>query len=267
VPISQSNMSKTDFERITFMGCPLDVVTPDKAADRAIEWCRGARRPHTLVTVNAAMLVMMQSDPALARACCAGDLIVADGVPVVWASRLATSGLPSRVAGVDLMANLLRRGSEARLSAFFLGAKEDVVVGLARLCEDKYPGLRVAGYRNGYFGEKDYQDVIGRIGNSGADMLFVGMPTPFKEIWCEEHRDELGVPLIMGVGGSFDVLTGRIRRAPVLLQNLGMEWFWRLAMEPRKMWKRYLICNSRFIGTVARLTFEHQVASRFRSSS
>ncbi len=253
------------FERIEFMNCPLDVVTPDEAAQCAIEWCLGQRRAHTLITVNAAMLVLMQSDSDLAQACTAGDLIVADGMPVVWASRLAGMGLHARVAGVDLMDNLLRRGAAAHLSVFFLGAKEDVVVSLTNLCEQRYPGLRVNGYRNGYFGEQEHQEVIARIRDSGADMLFVGMPTPFKEIWCERHRESLGIPLIMGVGGSFDVLTGGIRRAPVWLQNAGMEWSWRLMMEPRKMWKRYLVTNSIFLTNVARLTFRRQVIERIRT--
>jgi N-acetylglucosaminyldiphosphoundecaprenol N-acetyl-beta-D-mannosaminyltransferase len=145
------------------------------------------------------------------------------------------------------MAHLLEAAAARGLKVFFLGAKEEVVQKLVRWCESRYPGLIVAGYRNGYFKESDYPEVINQVRRSGADMLFVGMPTPFKEVWCKQNREALGVPVIMGVGGSFDVLAGFIRRAPLWMQNAGLEWFWRLLMEPRKMWKRYLVTNSIFI--------------------
>jgi len=250
-------------ERVTFMDCPFDLVTMNEAVERVLDWCRGERRPHTIVTVNAGILVMMHADVALASACQNGDLIVPDGVPVVWASHLVGTSLRARVAGVDLMAALLERGSTEKLSVFFLGAKEEVVKTLVDLSASRFPGLRVAGYRNGYFKEADHPAIIEQIRASGADMLFVGMPSPFKELWCEQYRNELGTPVIMGVGGSFDVLAGFIKRAPELAQKAGLEWFWRLMMEPRKMWKRYLVTNSLFIGRVLKDT----VRSRLRSRS
>lgn len=239
-------------ERVTFMDCPFDPVTFDEAVDRIVGWCHRERRPHTVMTMNAALLVMMREDPALAAACRAGDLIVPDGMPLLWASGLVGKPLAARVAGVDLMGALLERGARERLRVFFLGAKEEVVSSLVRIAQRDYPGLVVAGYRNGYFGEADHPAVIEQIRASRADMLFIGMPSPFKEVWGEKHRGALGVPVIMGVGGSFDVLTGVVRRAPQGLQRMGMEWFWRLMMEPRKMWKRYLVTNTLFIGRVAR---------------
>lgn len=232
--------------RTEFMDCPFDAVTMKQAVERAVSWCRGERRPRTVMTVNAAILVMMRKDRALADACRAGDLIVPDGVPVVWASRLVGRPLRARVAGVDLMAQLLEAASQHRLRVFFLGARQEVLQELVAVCARRYPGVVVAGVRNGYFDESEHEEVIEQIRQSGADMLFVGMPTPFKEVWCQRHRDALSVPVIMGVGGSFDVLAGFIRRAPLWMQNLGLEWFWRLSMEPRKMWRRYLVTNSVF---------------------
>jgi N-acetylglucosaminyldiphosphoundecaprenol N-acetyl-beta-D-mannosaminyltransferase len=219
-----------------------------------------------LITINAAVLVMMRKDAALAAACRAGALIVPDGMSVLWASRLVGRPLRARVAGVDLMAHLLETAAARALSVFFLGATEEVVQKLAALCESRYPGLVVAGYRNGYFKESDYLEVIKQIRRSGADILFVGMPTPFKEVWCEQHREALGVPVIMGVGGSFDVLTGLIRRAPLWMQNAGLEWFWRLLMEPRKMWKRYFVTNSIFIALSLIETMRRRPVSRSRSA-
>jgi N-acetylglucosaminyldiphosphoundecaprenol N-acetyl-beta-D-mannosaminyltransferase len=146
----------------------------------------------------------------------------------------------------------LEAGSEHRLSAYFLGARQEVVDELVRRCERDYPGLAVAGARNGYFGPDDHASVVTEIRDRSPHMLFVGMPSPFKETWCERHRHALNVPIIMGVGGTFDVLTGYVRRAPRVLQSLGFEWSWRLAMEPRKMWKRYLVTNSEYMWLAAR---------------
>jgi N-acetylglucosaminyldiphosphoundecaprenol N-acetyl-beta-D-mannosaminyltransferase len=234
-------------ERTEFMDCPFDDLTMSEAVDEAMSWCRGQRRPHNIVTINAAILVMMRKDEALAAACRAGSLIVPDGMPVLWASRLVGRPLRARIAGIDLMTRLLEAASERGLRVFFLGAREEVVRKLVAWCEARYSGVLVAGYRNGYFEECDHAEVIEQIRGSNPDILFVGMPTPFKEVWCERHRELLGVPVILGVGGSFDVLAGFIRRAPVWMQNAGLEWFWRLLMEPRKMWRRYLVTNSIFI--------------------
>src|SRR5512145_1526478 len=141
--------------RTEFMKCPFDPVTMGEAVARALAWCREDRRPHTVVTMNAALLASMREDAELARACRAGDLVVADGVPVVWASRLAGASLPARVAGVDLMQRLLEAAAEHRLPVFFLGAREEVVRTLVARCGERYPGLPVAGWRDGYFGRPD----------------------------------------------------------------------------------------------------------------
>ena len=230
---------------------PFDHVTLQTAVDRCLEWCLGPRAPHTVITANAAILCMMRRDPELREACRHGDLIVPDGMSVVWTSRFAGAPLPERVTGVDLMARLLEEGSRLRLRAFFLGARPEVVAELARRCACEYPGLVVAGYRDGYFGPAEHEEVVEEIRRAAPHMLFVGMPSPFKETWCERHRAALDVPMLMGVGGSFDVLAGYLPRAPRLVQSLGLEWSWRLAMEPGKLWKRYLVTNSEYLWLAA----------------
>lgn len=241
--------------RLRLMDCPFDAVTMDQAVLKCLEWCQSRRAPHTVVTMNAALLCAMRHDESLRAACTAGDLIVADGVPVVWLSRMVDRPLPGRVAGVDLMVELLARGSAHGLSAYFLGARREVVEALVAECRSRYPGLVIAGWRDGYFSPAEHLAVVDEIRQVRPHMLFVGMPSPFKETWCERHRDALDVPLIVGVGGSFDVLTGYVRRAPKVLQVSGMEWSWRLAMEPRKMWKRYLRTNTEFLALAAREIF------------
>ena len=154
---------------------------------------------------------------------------------------------------MDLMARLLAVAGEHRLRVYFLGARREVVTALVERSRAEYPGLEIAGFRDGYFGPDDHLSVVEEIRASGAHMpVRRGMPTPFKETWCERHRHRLDVPVIMGVGGSFDVLAGFIKRAPRWAQSWGLEWFWRLLMEPRKLWKRYLTTNSEFIWLAGR---------------
>ena len=233
--------------RVELFDCPFDQIDMQATVEQCLAWCEGPRSSHTVVTMNAALLCTMRRDQEMRDACRGGDLIVADGVPVVWTSRLAGRPLPGRVAGVDLTVKLLAAASERGLSVYFLGARAEVLAKLVELCRRDYPGLVIAGWRDGYFKAADHEKIVADIARLAPHMLFVGMPSPFKETWCERHRDALGVPVIAGVGGTFDVLTGVVRRAPRLLQAIGMEWSWRLAMEPRKMWKRYLRTNSEFI--------------------
>jgi N-acetylglucosaminyldiphosphoundecaprenol N-acetyl-beta-D-mannosaminyltransferase len=204
-----------------------------------------------VITANAAILCMMRKDPELATACRNGDLIVADGMSVVWTSKLAGKGFPERVAGADMMVELLREGARRGLSAYFLGARPEVVQAVVERCRRDFPGLVIAGARDGYFKPADHEAIVADIRRAAPHMLFIGMPSPFKENWGEKHKTALDVPVIMGVGGTFDVFTGYVRRAPRFFQAIGMEWSWRLLMEPRKMWKRYLTTNSEYMWLAA----------------
>jgi N-acetylglucosaminyldiphosphoundecaprenol N-acetyl-beta-D-mannosaminyltransferase len=233
-------------ERAELLGLSFDAVTMETAVARCLEFCRAPRASHTVITANASHLCMMRHNPELALACRAAHLIVADGMSVVWALRASGQPVPERVAGVDLMARLLAEAREQQLRVYFLGAKREVVAALVEKSRLQHPGIEIAGFRDGYFGRDDHPGIVEEIRSSRADILFIGMPSPFKETWCERHRQRLEVPVIMGVGGSFDVLAGFIRRAPRWAQVAGLEWLWRLLMEPRKLWKRYLTTNTEF---------------------
>jgi N-acetylglucosaminyldiphosphoundecaprenol N-acetyl-beta-D-mannosaminyltransferase len=237
-------------ERAELLGLSFDAVTMETAVARCLEFCRAPRASHTVITANASHLCMMRRDPELALACRAAHLILADGMSVVWALRASGQPVPERVPGVDLMARLLTVAGAHQLRIYFLGAKREVVTTLAE--KSRAQGIEIAGFRDGYFGPDDHLGIVREIRSSRADILFVGMPSPFKETWCERHRQHLDVPVIMGVGGSFDVLAGFIRRAPRWAQSLGLEWFWRLLMEPRKLWKRYFTTNTEFIWLAGR---------------
>ncbi len=150
------------------------------------------------------------------------------------------------------MTRLLEAASARHLRIYLLGAREEVIRKLLQRCATSYPGLVVAGARNGYFSKSEQASVAEEIRERAPHLLFVGMPSPFKEVFCQRYRELLQIPVLMGVGGSFDVLAGEVPRAPRWLRATGMEWSWRLLMEPRKMWKRYLTTNTEFLWAAGR---------------
>ena len=201
---------------------------------------------HTVV--NASKIVAMQEDMDLRESVNDADIINADGQAVVWASKFLRKPIKERVAGVDLMDNLVRMAAEKEYKIYLLGAKEEVVSKLVQIYSEKYGENLVVGYRNGYFKKEEEADIIKDIVQSKAHMLFVAISSPTKENFLYQHREALNqVNFIMGVGGSFDVFAGKVKRAPVWMQKIGMEWFYRFLQEPKRMWRRYLIGNSKFI--------------------
>ncbi|HVH46964.1 MAG TPA: WecB/TagA/CpsF family glycosyltransferase [Labilithrix sp.] len=252
-------------ERIDLLGCPFDSVTEKETVELVFEWKNAEhRKSHHIVTVNVAILMMARNDAKLTNAIERADLVVVDGKPLVWTSKWLGSAVPEKVSGVDLMRRLLQAGDDRGLSIFLLGTTQERLDVLERVIRAKYPNVVIAGTRNGYFKEPDYAAVTKQIRDAKADLLLVGMPAPFKEIWCEEHREALSTPAILGVGGAFDVLAGFVPRAPRLMQEAGLEWAWRLAMEPRKLWKRYLVTNSAFIALLGKTLATQRFAIRRR---
>lgn len=198
--------------------------------------------------LNAGKIVDIQNDLYLRESINTADIINADGQAVIWASKLLNKPIKERVAGVDLMDNLVRMAAEKNYKVYLLGAKEEVVSRLKSMYTDKYGKDLVAGYRNGYFNIEDEAEIVSDIVKSGAQLLFVAISSPLKENFIYRHREALSqVNFIMGVGGSFDVFAGEVMRAPVWMQKIGMEWSFRLLQEPKRMWRRYLIGNSKFI--------------------
>jgi exopolysaccharide biosynthesis WecB/TagA/CpsF family protein len=240
---------------IRILGCGVDPLRHEEVLRWCLDTCHGHQRARILLTANASHLVAMQDDAELRDAARAADMVTPDGMSLVWAGRLLGGCIPERVTGIDLLEALLRAAPANGLRVFLLGAKPAVMERFVAHCRASYSGLEIVGWRDGYFTEAQHPEVIQQIADSRADILFLGMPSPFKDVWCERHRDEFGVKLIMGVGGAFDVLAGEVRRAPRLMQAAGIEWVWRLGLEPRRLWKRYLVGNSRFLWLLARQRF------------
>jgi N-acetylglucosaminyldiphosphoundecaprenol N-acetyl-beta-D-mannosaminyltransferase len=162
-------------------------------------------------------------------------LINADGMPVVWASRLLGNPLPCRVAGVDLFQNLVKLCADKGYRPFFFGAREWVVEKVVEEFKQRYPKLDVAGYRNGYYTEEEEPAIAEMIRDSMADMLFVGFSSPMKENFLKKWMPVMQIPFCMGVGGSFDIIAGRTKRAPLWMQKSGLEWCYQIYQEPRRM--------------------------------
>ena len=207
--------------------------------------------------VNAGKIVAMQDDEQLRQSVNSCDIINADGQAVVWASKLLGKPIKERVAGIDLMENLVKLSAQNNYKIYLLGAKEEVVSKVVEIYENKYSKNLIAGYRNGYFSAKEESQIAKDIANSGANILFVAITSPKKENFLYENRETLKVVnFIMGVGGSFDVVSGLVKRAPLWMQRSGLEWFYRLIQEPKRMWKRYLIGNSKFIFLILKEKFK-----------
>lgn len=197
------------------------------------------------VVVNVAKLVHMQSDPVLADSVNACDIVNIDGMGVVWGARFCGHQVPERVAGVDLFHQLLALSNRNAYPVFLLGATDEVVRKTAEVVQAQNAGLKLAGFHHGYFWD-DEQAVVDLIRASGARLLFVAITSPKKENFINKWRDQLGVDFVMGVGGTFDVVAGKVTRAPLWMQNAGLEWLYRVLQEPGRMWKRYLVTNSAF---------------------
>ena len=232
--------------RIELLGLSIDNLSMQETLDRIGEII-SAKKPVQHVVVNAAKIVHAQKDNHLKSVINNCGLINADGQAVVWAARILGIPLKERVAGIDLMYNILKISPEKGWRIYFLGAKEEIVKKVVEKAKVDFPGIRVAGFRNGYFKDNDEENIVQGIKESGADILFVAISSPQKEIFLNKYMKEMNVPFCMGVGGSFDVYAGHTKRAPVWLQRIGMEWFYRILQEPRRMWKRYATTNPVFI--------------------
>ena len=233
--------------RVTLFGCNIDNVSMEETLG-IVEGFIATGRPHQHVAVNVDKLLKASRDDRLRRIINACELVNVDGMPVVWASRLLGRPLRERVAGIDLFEALMRRAAQRGWRVFLLGARPEVVREVAAAYTRRYPGLALAGVRDGYWqGEQEEAEVVRQVRDSRADLLFVAISSPKKEQFLGKYQAEMKIPFAMGVGGSFDVATGCVKRAPLWMQRSGLEWFYRFLQEPRRMFRRYFIDDMAFL--------------------
>jgi N-acetylglucosaminyldiphosphoundecaprenol N-acetyl-beta-D-mannosaminyltransferase len=236
------------------MGCFVDNLTMQETVERIGEFISSGT-PHQHVVINADKVVKANRDSALRSLINSCDLINADGMPVVWASYILGKPLQGRVTGIDLFFELLGAAEERGWRIYFLGAREEIVSSVVEKINATHPALNIAGYRNGYWSPTEEDSVAKNIADSQPDILFVAISSPKKEEFIRRHIKVMKVPFSMGVGGTFDIVAGKTKRAPVWMQKLGFEWFYRFLQEPRRMFARYFITDMSFFWLLLKEVF------------
>ncbi len=242
--------------QVIFLEAPMHLVTMEETLSLASEAMeKGISLHHTVV--NVAKIVTMQTNAELRQDVAEADLINIDGAGVVWGANLLGLNVPERVSGVDIMTKLFSVCENMGFRPFLLGAEKEVLESVCERLAYEHPNLQIAGAQHGYFGPEEEEEIIQNINACGADCLFVAMPTPRKERFLRRHRHALVPRFIMGVGGSFDVYAGKVKRAPRIVQKLGLEWLYRVMQEPRRLWRRYFTTNSRYALLLWRAYWKH----------
>jgi len=237
--------------RSVVLEVPVDRLTMGEVLGRVQEAIE-SRRPLQIGVVNAAKVVNMRRDAELREAVLGCDLILADGMSVVWASRVLGPPIPERVAGIDLMHGILGLAHRRGHRLYCLGATPAVLDRALAAIRASYPDARIAGAHHGYFEASAEEALAEGIRQAKPDVLLVAMTSPKKERFIARWGRTMDVPVVHGVGGSFDVLAGKVKRAPRLFQRLGLEWLMRMLQEPRRLFTRYLVTNTVFVSLVLR---------------
>ena len=240
---------------MSLFGIRIDAVTPAEAVD-AFRQMIAARRPHVVFNVNVDICMQIVRDEELRRIYHAADLVLVDGTPMMWASRLLGAPLPARVSGSDFVPMVCAAAAKSRARIFLLGGRPGVAERAQAVLVARFPGLQIVGTDAPPFGfEHDRREsarVTDRIRAAAPDVLFVALGAPKEQRWLGRVKTELGVPVSMGIGSSLDYLAGRLRRAPYWMQRWGLEWTYRLVQEPDRLWRRYLLNDPPFASMLVR---------------
>ena len=225
--------------KVNLLGATIDALDMQQTVERAVGFIKSGKT-HFIITLNPEFLYQAQFQNCLLDLIDRADLVTPDGVGIVWACQVVGYPVPERVTGIDLLLCLTERAAREGWRVFLLGSAPGVAAETAEKLVKKYPGLQIAGTYHGYFKPEEEKDLLDRIKESKPDLMFVGLGAPRQEFWIDANSKDLKVPVAMGVGGSFDVIAGRVPRAPLWLQRLRLEWLGRLIREPRR-WRRMLV--------------------------
>jgi len=241
--------------RVEIDGLYFDDVSMPEATARIVELAKKRDKARFVCTGNLDHLAIAEADEEFRRAYLDADLVVADGAPVVWLSKLGGTPLKERVAGSDLFWTLARASAEDGITLFFLGGVPGAADDAKAAVEKRHPGAKIVGtYCPPFetFNTKEEQDrIVDNVRAAKPDVLLVAFGAPKQEKWIAKNRDRLGVPISIGVGGSFEMASGKVKRAPVWMQRVGLEWFYRFAQEPRRLYQRYIVRDIPHLGKAA----------------
>lgn len=249
--------------KVDFLGLSFDRVTMDQAVARIEEFIREGT-PHKIFCPNVALLIRSRKNEQLRRIYETCDLLPADGMGIYYASRLLGDPVPEMVSAVILFFRLVERAAEKGYRLYLFGTKQEILENAVDNLKRQYPTLNIVGCRNGYFTPDDEPQIVQQIARARPDILFVGMSSPLKERFVEQNLERMGVPVCLGVGGTFDVAAGVYKLAPVWMRKLALEWVYRLIQEPRRMWKRYLTTTSIFLCLVFKAFLSRRLFARLR---
>lgn len=236
-------------KRITILDTVIDVLDMNETVNLVEEYIV-TKTPLHLMGVNADKINEVNQNELMKKIVNSCGIINADGASVVLASKYLKKRLPERVAGIDLMQELVKLSSEKEYSVYLLGAKQEVVEQTSQVLKEKYENLNIKGIHNGYFKEEDWKEISKELKKIKPDIVFVGITSPMKEYLIEFLQNDGNKCVFMGVGGSFDVISGNIPRAPKWMQKMNLEWLFRVIQEPKRLFKRYFVGNNVFIKNV-----------------
>lgn len=249
----------SNFTRVNICGVQVDKYSFTEVVDRITHHALSKKSPEYVVTPNAQHVVILQRDSLFREIYCKAFLVVPDGVPLLWAAKLFNTPLSGRVNGTDLLERLCQASAANKLKVFLLGGRPGAAQKAAYTLKNNYPNLKVVGtYCPSYGFESDLvelEKINSIIQAAVPDILFVGLGAPKQEYWIYNNYYKLGVPVSLGIGVSFELMSGMVKRAPKIMQKLGLEWLFRLIVEPRRLWRRYVIGNTLFVLLVLRQKF------------
>jgi N-acetylglucosaminyldiphosphoundecaprenol N-acetyl-beta-D-mannosaminyltransferase len=247
--------------QLKFLGVTIDNLTMAEASASIVQMSR-ASTASQVSFVNADCVNIAFSDPMYKETLASSQLVLADGIGVRLAGAVLNQNVRENINGTDMLPFLCAAVEEAGVSLYLLGGRPGVPEGAAEWISQRYPRLKIAGLRHGYFSVEEEPEVKQTIANSGADILLVALGAPRQEKWIASHKSDVGAKVSIGVGGLLDFYSGRIPRAPVWIRELGMEWFYRFWQEPRRMWRRYFVGNAIFLYRVAQERIHARISPR-----
>ncbi len=252
---TRTQEAQQPLRRVALMGCPVDLLTSAAVLTELSQAIDDRSGPKVIQFVNGNKIAQVHHDKEMERIMWKANYVLVDGQPLLPLGRMLGVKIPERVDGIGLMSKLLKMADDRRGSVYLLGAKQEILDTCVAKIRKQYPNLRIAGSRNGYFSEKETPGVVAQIREAKPDILFLGMGSPMKERFADRYASELGATVIQGVGGSFDVMADLVKRAPVWIQRIGMEWAFRVSQEPRRMFWRYATTNATCLSVFGRAFF------------
>ncbi len=237
---------------------PFHKLTIDSAKEKIADIVKTSSRCQQVIVANSYSLVLAHNYPDFADVCNSAEIVFADGKPILWAAKLLGNRIRKRVTGPDFMWEFSAVCAREKFKVFLLGTREPYLSRLKYNLEKSFPGITIVGTYSPPYGIWDTEEnrkIVSIVNKSNADIVWVGVSTPKQDLWIAEHKNELKTKVAIGVGAAFDFHSGRVKRAPMWMQKVGLEWFYRFKQDPKRLWKRYLIGNLQFLTIIMKEFF------------